>query len=84
MATNKDIIPAQPTHLGVFIKDALDVSPDLNQKQLVKQLDVKPAFLNEIIKEKRLITLDLAVSVKAASAFLLNTGFAFNRNMKRI
>ena len=44
MATNKDIIPAQQNHLGVFIKDALD----------------------EKIKWKRLISLDIPVSQGAA------------------
>lgn len=66
MITKKDITPAKATHPGVLIKDELDVIPDLNQKILAKQLDVKPSFLNEIIKGKRPITPDLAVSLEAA------------------
>ena len=66
MTTKKEIIPAQATHPGVLIKDELDATPDLNQKQLAKQLDVRPSFLSEIINGKRPITPDFAVSLEAA------------------
>lgn len=66
MTTKKEIIPAQATHPGVLIKDEIDATPHLNQKLLAKQLDVKPSFLNEIIKGKRPITPDVAVSLEAA------------------
>lgn len=66
MTTKKEIIPAQATHPGVLIKDELDATPDLNQKQLAKQLDVRPSFLNEIINGKRPITPDFAVALEAA------------------
>ena len=66
MATKNEIIPAHPTHPGVLIKDEIDATPHLNQKLLAKLLDVKPSFLNEIIKGKRPITPDVAVSLEAA------------------
>lgn len=61
MATNKVLTPAQATHPGVLIKDELDATPDLNQRILAKELDVKPSFLNEIIKGKRPVTADIAI-----------------------
>lgn len=66
MTTKKETIPAQATHPGILIKDELDATPDLNQRQLAKELDVKPSFLNEIINGKRPITPDFAVSLEAA------------------
>lgn len=66
MTTKKNITPAQATHPGVLIKDELVATPGLNQKQLAILLDVKPSFLNEIIKGKRPITPDIAVSLEAA------------------
>lgn len=61
MKTITAIMPAKATHPGVLIKDELDATPDLNQKMLAAQLDVKPSFLNEIIKGKRPITADIAI-----------------------
>ncbi len=61
MATHKVLTPAQATHPGVLIKDELDATPDLNQRILAKELDVKPSFLNEIIKGKRPVTADIAI-----------------------
>ena len=66
MITKKEITPPKATHPGILIKDELDATPDLNQKLLAKQLDVKPSFLNEIIKGKRPITPDIAVALEAA------------------
>ena len=47
MTTKKELIPAQATHPGVLIKDEIDATPNLNQKILAKQLDVKPSFFSE-------------------------------------
>lgn len=55
------IIPHKATHPGVLIKDELESRADLNQKELAKLLDVKPSFLNEIIKGKRNLTSDNAL-----------------------
>lgn len=61
MATQNNIIPYKATHPGILIKDELDVRPDLKQKDLAKELGVKPSFLNEIIKGKRPVTADIAI-----------------------
>ena len=61
MATTKIITPAQATHPGTLIKDELDAIPELNQRKLAQELDVKPSFLNEIIKGKRPVTADIAI-----------------------
>ncbi len=61
MATQNNILPFEATHPGVLIKDELDARPDLNQKDLAKELGVKASFLNEIIKGKRPVTADIAI-----------------------
>ncbi len=61
METKLNILPFKATHPGVLIKDELDIRPDLNQRELAKELGVKASFLNEIIKGKRPITADLAI-----------------------
>lgn len=64
MAT-KDHLPFEATHPGTLIKDELEVRDDLNQKELAKEMGVKPSFLNEIIKGKRPITADFAILLEA-------------------
>jgi len=66
MTATTQIIPFEATHPGVLIKDELDVRDDINQKDLAIILDVKPSFLNEIIKGKRPITADLAIVLEKA------------------
>ena len=59
-------IPHKATHPGVLIKDELDYRDELNQKELARLLDVKPSYLNEIIKGKRNITSDNAYLLEKA------------------
>ncbi|WP_010664838.1 HigA family addiction module antitoxin [Marinilabilia salmonicolor] len=66
MTTQNTIVPFEATHPGILIKDELDARPDLTQKDLAAELDVKPSFLNEIIKGKRPITADIAVLLEKA------------------
>ena len=61
MTTYKNILPHKATHPGILIKDEIEARPDLNQKELAKELGVKPSFINEIIKGKRPVTADLAI-----------------------
>ncbi len=61
MKTKNNIVPFEATHPGVLIKDELEARQDLKQKDLAKELGVKPSFLNEIIKGKRPVTADLAI-----------------------
>lgn len=57
----KELIPYTATHPGTLIADELEVRDDINQKDLAHLLDVKPSFLNEIIKGKRSITAESAI-----------------------
>lgn len=61
MATNNVLTPVRATHPGILIKDEIDATPNLNQRILAKEIDVKPSFLNEIIKGKRPVTADIAI-----------------------
>ena len=61
MDTKEQILPFEATHPGSLIRDELEVRENLNQKKLAALLDVKPSFLNEIIKGKRPITANTAI-----------------------
>lgn len=61
MTIYKNILPFKATHPGILIKDEIDARSNLNQKELAKELGVKPSFLNEIIKGKRPVTADIAI-----------------------
>lgn len=61
METKNNSIPFEATHPGILIKDEIDARPELTQKELAKELGVKPSFLNEIIKGKRSLTADIAI-----------------------
>lgn len=56
-----DTIIAELTHPGLVIREELKSRKDINQKELAKELGVKPSFLNEIIKGKRPLTADYAI-----------------------
>ena len=58
---NKTHLPFEAIHPGTLLKDEIDCRPGLTQKELARELGVKPSFLNEIIKEKRAITADFAI-----------------------
>ena len=64
MATTKSITPIQATHPGVLIKDELEVTPELNQKELANELGIKPSCLNKIIKGKSPLTVDIAIQLE--------------------
>lgn len=59
--TTKTLIPYEATHPGTLIKDELEFRKNLTQKDLATLLGVKPSFLNEIIKGKRPLTVDIAL-----------------------
>lgn len=61
MSTSSKILPFEATHPGTLIRDEIEVRSGLTQKELAKELGVKPSFLNEVIKGKRPVTADLAV-----------------------
>lgn len=58
--TQNNIIPFEATHPGELLKDELDAR-DIKQNEFALEIDVKPSFLNEVIKKKRPITADLAI-----------------------
>ena len=61
MTLQNNLLPYEPTHPGLLIKDELDARTDLKQIDLARELGVKPSFLNEVIKGKRPVTADLAI-----------------------
>ncbi len=61
-----NITPFEPTHPGELIRDEINAREDLTQRELAKQLGVKPSFLNEIIKGKRSITASTALLLEEA------------------
>lgn len=61
-----ELIPHQATHPGKLIADELEARDEMNQKELAHLLDVKPSFLNEIIKGKRPISADTALLLEKA------------------
>ena len=63
MATKKILTPALATHPGVLIKDELDATPDLNQRKLAKELDVKPSFLNYGALLRNMFLFDISRSI---------------------
>lgn len=60
------LTPFKATHPGILIADELEVRDDITQKDLATLLDVKPSFLNEIIKGKRAVTADIAILLEKA------------------
>lgn len=64
MKTEK-ILPFEPTHTGVLLKDELEAI-NMTQKKLAEIIGVKPSFLNEIIKGKRSVTADMALLLEKA------------------
>lgn len=61
----KNILPFEATHPGVLIGDELEIRKEITQKDLAKEMGVKPSFLNEIIKGKRPLTADNAVILES-------------------
>ncbi len=56
----KNLLPFEATHPGILIRDELEAR-NITQKSLAQAIDVKPSYLNEIIKGKRSITADFAI-----------------------
>jgi HTH-type transcriptional regulator/antitoxin HigA len=97
MATyNDNLIPGRATHPGILIQDEIEARPGLSQKSLAFELDVKPSFLNEIIKGKRPITADFAILLEKAldisaeywmrfqSQYEINQARLKEKNIKRL
>lgn len=76
-----NIIPSNPSHPGEFIKDELECRK-LTQARLAESIGVKPSIINEIIKGKRGINVEIALLLEAAldipANFLLNLQTLYN------
>ena len=57
--------PHTATHPGVILKNELD-SRNISQKEFAQSIDMQVTMLNEIIKEKRTVTADIALALEKA------------------
>jgi addiction module HigA family antidote len=58
-------VPFVPIHPGEIIKDEIR-SRDISQHLLAAQMNVSPAFLNEVLSAKRAVTPEFALRIEAA------------------
>ena len=59
----KEYIPFEATHPGSLIKDELKYR-GIAQKEFARDIDMQPTMLNELIKEKRAITAEIALALE--------------------
>lgn len=59
----KNYIPFEATHPGSLIKDELEAR-SISQKEFALSIDMHPTMLNELIKGKRAITAEIALSLE--------------------
>lgn len=59
------ITPHSATHPGIILKKELD-SRGISQKDFAQSIDMQTTMLNEIVKEKRSITADIALLLEKA------------------
>lgn len=80
-------VPHQATHPGEVLKNEL-VSRDITQKEFAQNIDMQVTMLNEIIKGKRTVTADIAVSLEKAldiqADFWLSLQSQFDLDVARI
>jgi len=57
--------PHSPTHPGTILKNELD-SRDISQKEFAQSIDMQVTMLNELIKGKRTVTADIALTLEIA------------------
>ena len=56
----KNIVPGDPTHPGVFIKEEIEYR-ELSQSKISYDMGISGSYLNEILNGKKNITFGLAV-----------------------
>ena len=61
----KEYIPFEATHPGFVLKEELQAR-GIKQKEFALDIDMQPTMLNELIKEKRAITAEIALSLEKA------------------
>lgn len=59
------IIPHKATHPGLVLIDELK-SRNITQREFALDIDIQPTMLNEIVKGKRAITVDIALALEKA------------------
>jgi len=59
--TEDELIPFVATPPGMLIKEEIKFRKGLTQRELARQIGVKPSYLNEVIRGKRPITPDFAI-----------------------
>ncbi|NVN96992.1 HigA family addiction module antidote protein [Candidatus Nomurabacteria bacterium] len=59
----KEYVPFEATHPGSLIKDELKYR-GISQKEFARDIDMQPSMLNELIKEKRAITAEIALALE--------------------
>lgn len=65
METRNELIPFIATHPGVVVREELR-ERGISQKDFAVQTGLQPTHLNEIIKEKRSINMDIAIAFEKA------------------
>lgn len=87
MKNIRDLIPAEAIHPGLTLQDELEAS-GFTQRSLASEIGVQPSLLNEIIKGKRNISADLALSLEAAlgidASFWLELQMNYELDLARI
>ena len=61
----EELIPFIATHPGFVLKEELEAR-EILKKEFARIIDIQPTTLNEIIKEKRAITDEIALSLEKA------------------
>ncbi|MBK8805194.1 MAG: HigA family addiction module antidote protein [Bacteroidales bacterium] len=61
----KAYIPFEATHPGFVLKEELQAR-GIKQKEFALDIDMQPTMLNELIKEKRAVTAEIALSLEKA------------------
>ncbi len=61
----KQYIPFEATHPGFVLKEELQAR-GIKQKEFALDIDMQPTMLNELIKEKRAVTAEIALSFEKA------------------
>ena len=58
--STKNIVPGEPTHPGVFIKEEIEYRK-LPQSKIARDMGISRSYLNEILNGRKNITFELAV-----------------------
>lgn len=87
METKNRLVPFVATHPGEVLKDELKERGIL-QKELARQINVQPTHLNELIKGKRSMSMDIARKFESAlgisAQFWMNMQNSYDYNVKAI